>query len=349
MPLDDLLPALVQDVGPEANTKPRVLVLCDVPALSTPQRDAIAAFVEAGGGLLVTHGPRSNAAYCNRELYNAGRGFLPTALDEPTGNEDDPVPTDGLKADPAAHPQPSSFTHPALELFRGNLSGGLGNARFPRWWKLVRPEPAAADSGAPVAVAELTSKNPWFVEKKMGKGRVIQCAVPLDDSWNTNLHRLEVPEFPLLAYELVSYLAGTRGIDYNLMPGEPLVYQPLDDESAAQVTVKPPQGDPVTLEGKDGLFVHKDTRLPGVYAVTTSRNRTVYYVVHPDPQGSEDLSLSSETERAQVGETLGLKYTTDRANILVGDRRDLWWWALFAVIGLLCCEVWMTRRIVKGK
>ena len=33
-------------------------------------------------------------------------------------------------------PDPPTFTHPALELFRGIPIGGLNEAKFPRYWKL---------------------------------------------------------------------------------------------------------------------------------------------------------------------------------------------------------------------
>jgi len=138
VPQEELTTALSQDIGPEPNTRPRVLVLCDVPTLSAEQQEAVGRFLNGGGGVLVTVGPRADARHYNTDLYRNGLGWLPTALEEPSGNEEDPIPIDGVTPDPAAHPQPSSFTHEALEIFRNNLSGGLGNARFPRWWKLAR-------------------------------------------------------------------------------------------------------------------------------------------------------------------------------------------------------------------
>jgi hypothetical protein len=342
VPIEELVSSLDRDVGPEPNTKPRVLVLCDVPLLSAEQRELIGKFVESGGGLLVTHGPRTEQGHANAELYRNGRGWLPTALAEAVGNEDEPLPTDGITLDPAAKPKPKTFKHPALELFRRDDSGGLGNARFPRWWRLVRPESAVDED-------ELTTKAPFLVEKKYGKGRVVQCCVAMDNSWGTNLITREVPEFTLLAYELVAYLAGTRGHDCNLTPGQPLVYQPLDDESLERASLRPPRGDPIELQGKDGLFVHKDTRLPGIYTLTTSRNRTVYFVVHPDARGADNLALCEPRDREAVTEALTVQYPADLAVVLASPQQDLWSWVLFGVIALLCSEVWMTRRIARSR
>src|SRR5205823_1030660 len=107
VPLEELITALTQDVGPEPSTKPRVLILCDVPQLTKDQRDAVGRFVENGGGLLVTSGPRTDGPHYNKELYRNGQGWLPTTLEEQLGNEDDPIPTDGVTMDLAAHPSPA--------------------------------------------------------------------------------------------------------------------------------------------------------------------------------------------------------------------------------------------------
>jgi hypothetical protein len=44
-----------------------------------------------------------------------------------------------------------------------------------------------------------------------------------------------------------------------------------------------------------------------------------------------------------------LAYTDDVKTVLRGPDRDLWWLLLVGVTALLCCEVWMTRRIARGR
>src|SRR5207237_7749343 len=107
-------------------TKPRVLVLSNVPKLTPHQQEGIAQFLAAGGGVLVTLGDRVDAQHYNEDLFRGGQGWLPARLDDVAGNE----------AEVARAPAPlaSSFFHPALELFREVSAGGLGDARFPRWW-----------------------------------------------------------------------------------------------------------------------------------------------------------------------------------------------------------------------
>src|SRR5262249_31865537 len=99
---------------------------------------------------------------------------------------------------------------------------------------------------------------------------------------------------------LISFLAGPRLTDYSLAPGQPIVYPLLDDERnvAAGAVLKTPRGEDVALTEKDGVLTHKDTRLSGVYVLTTPRNRTVYFVVQPEQRG--DLAPWTEKDCKEV-------------------------------------------------
>src|SRR5262249_20788656 len=253
----EALDRLVTALSPEED-KPRVLILCSVPQLNAEQRDAVARFLDNGGGVLVTLGAQVDRRQYNNELYQQGIGWLPGWLDGPPGEEPAPPPAEG-KGDPAAHPLPSSFSHPALELFRGEADAGLGKARFPRWWKVAAPLEGAAAS----TVARFTTLDPFLVERPYGQGRVSLCSAPLDDSWATNRPGgLEVQEFPLLAHELVYYLAGIRSLSFNLVPGQPLIYQPFDGEALGTVQIQPPHGEAKRVEVTQWPLIHDDTREP---------------------------------------------------------------------------------------
>jgi hypothetical protein len=346
-PLDKLVTALGEEMGAEQGSKPRVLILCNVPQLAPDQEEAVARFLQEGGGVLVTLGQRVDRQHYNTALYRGGEGWLPAWLEEPTGEEFVPRPPDG-KSDPAAHPLPASFSHPALELLRGEADVGLGKARFPRWWKAAAPVQGATAS----TVARFSTRDPFLIERPHGKGHVILCTVPLDDSWGTNLHRgLEVQEFPLLAHELVAYLGGARSVNYNLVPGQPLIYQPFGDEAPGTVRIQPPHGDAKEVTVTAWPFIHEDTREPGVYRLTNPAGKIVYYVVQPDPRETEDLSPCQDEDRAKVAEIIPVNYVEEPADILAiaTPSREIWWWLMLAVLALLCGEVWMTRRIVKGR
>ncbi len=316
-------------------TAPRVVVLCNVARLTVPQEAAVAAFLENGGSVLVTCGDRANAEAYNRDLHRGGKGWLPAALAETVGHVNDPAK--------AARPLPATFFHPALEMFREPQPGSLGDARFPRYWKLAVPS-----GGTAVTVARLTGDAPFLVEKPFGAGRVLQTCVPLDNTWRTNL--VELPAFAPLAHELIYYLAGARSAALNLMPGQPLHYRLPKGSAATGWVCEPPDGPERPVDVKEGQIVVEDTQEPGVYILkhaASGSNR--YYVVRNDPAES-DLSPWTEADCERVRQYLpGLEFNDDRSAIVSGILRapqpaELWWLCMIGVVVLLGVEVWLTRR-----
>jgi hypothetical protein len=255
-------------------------------------------------------------------------------------------------------------------------AGGLADARFPRWWKVTTPGRHAP--GVQVAaLRSATDEYPFLVERAYRAGRVLLCAVPLDNSWSTNLP--DLPAFVPLAHELVYYLAGARSAEFNLEPGQPLRYRLDSDRPLQGFELEPPVGEPRPLstdpadrsayharvfpQARGALLVYggerKDpgvdggTREVGVYRLKTPEGGPVYYVVRSDPRES-DLTPCTEQDRERVAAILPVKYENDR-NRLAGawvsetHRQEFWWWLLWGVMGLLCFEVWVTRRLVKNR
>src|SRR5262249_46778459 len=178
VPVKAFDPALLRadlDKG-KPGSRPRVLVLADVPRLSAAQQEGIARFLEEGGGVLVVLGERmeAEAAFYNKELFRGGRGWLPARLEQAAGDRQRP--------DLAASPDLRHAHHPSLELFRDEPNCALGKARFPRWWKVSTP---AQPSSVPVAL--LTTADPFLVEKPYRGGRVLLCTGPPDRSWGAAL------------------------------------------------------------------------------------------------------------------------------------------------------------------
>src|SRR5262249_28674080 len=94
VPVKDFDPALLrQDLDKtKPGSKPRVLVLADVPRLSPAQQQAVGQFLEEGGGVLVFLGERAETetAFYNKELYRGGAGLLPARLDQVAGDQAKP-------------------------------------------------------------------------------------------------------------------------------------------------------------------------------------------------------------------------------------------------------------------
>ncbi|MGH7222347.1 MAG: vWA domain-containing protein [Gemmataceae bacterium] len=370
----------------EPTVRPRVLILRDIARLTAVQQEAIGQFLADGGGVLVTLGPRTLADAYNVSLYRGGKGWLPAHLDgiEPSTGET-PLP---LKAENAAHPAPGGSDHPALRLFVEKAKDGQGPARFPQlgrvrfahWWKLSVGPPSRRSVGPAsrrsvgVQVAALrtaTAEYPFLVEwiDPNRAGRLLQCAVPFDDSWGPELIRSE--SFLPLVHELVYYLAGARSAEFNLEPGQPLRYRLDSDGGIEQYKLQTPLNEmkPLSTNPTDkNTFLAAVDRLPrgstlriegtretGVYRLHTAEDDTIYYVVRPKRVEESDLTPCRDEDRAKVAKLIpGMKYQNDREQlaeewISAHHRQELWWWLLLGMIALLCGEVWLTRRIVNNR
>jgi hypothetical protein len=247
----------------------------------------------------------------------------------------------------AVSPLPASFFHPALDLFREIASGGLADARFPRWYAVNTP----GRNSPAVPVALLSNNDPFLVERPFRAGRVLLSTVPLDNSWRTNLTDLSA--FAPLAHELIYYLAGARSAEHNLQPGQPFLYRPAEETPPGDVVLLSPDGEPKTLTARSWPLVYEGTRETGVYRLKTAEEQTIYYVVQPDPNES-DLTACDEADRAKVSKLVPMTYQDDRTKMLTAltatdAKQEIWWWFLLGVVGLLCGEVWLTRRIVKNR
>jgi hypothetical protein len=359
-----VLSAAETNKAEEMAVRPRVLVLRDVPQLTAAQQEAISQFLADGGGVLMTLGKRVVADAYNMNLYRGGKGWFPALLE-------------GMSKE-AAHPAPGGSDHPALSLFLEKPKDGQGPARYPQlgrvrfsqWWKLTPPGRNSA--GVQVATLRTTSSDsPFLIEwiDPNRSGRLLLCAVPLDDSWGPELIRDEC--FVPLVHELVYYLAGARSAEFNLEPGQPLRYRLESIGDIEQYKLQTPLGQtkPLSTNPADkNTFVVAVDRLPqgsmlrmqgtretGVYRLLTAEGATVYYVVRPKMTEESDLAPSSDEDRDKVAQLIpGLKYLNEHEQpsedwIDEDQRKELWWWLLLGVIALLCGEVWLTRRIVKNR
>lgn len=320
---------LTQDVkGP--GTPPRVVVLADLPRLTTEQQTAVEGYLARGGAVLVTLGESCDAAAWNRVAFRGGQGFLPARVVEVVEGE--------------SRPDPASFTHPAAEAFREPLPGGLHTAEFPRRWRL---DPTGINGPTGTPVARMTTGEPLLVERGFGTGRVIVSAVPLDDSWGTNLPRL--PDFVRLAHELVYFLAGARGADRNLDAAQPIVFTPNPYEPPGPVAVTGPDGRSRSVASTGWPAVIDGPHDPGAYRLTTPAGRTQYFAVRPDPREAV-LTPCSEEDRRKVANLIGRLVSVSSIDEIRDDPggaggREVWWVLMLVVVGLLGAEVWYTRRL----
>ena len=104
------------------------------------------------------------------------------------------------------------------------------------------------------------------------------------------------------------------------------------------------------MEDGTATLIYDETRDPGVYRFREADGKITYFVAQADPRES-DLTPCTAAERDKVKSLVPtIVYEDDRERLkalqLTGeDAQELWWLFWAGVVGLLCGEVWFTRRL----
>ncbi len=155
------------------------IALMSTRGLDRRGRDLIAAYVTAGGGLLIAASPDLDPAI----LATVGE-WQPALSAAEHGERTTLAATD--------------LRHPIFRPF-GALAANLGQVRFDRTWN-VAPEGWSV-------IGRFSNGSPALLERNMGQGRVVLFASDLDRRWNDfPLH----PSFVPFAIEATRYVAGDR-------------------------------------------------------------------------------------------------------------------------------------------
>ncbi|MFZ2640128.1 MAG: BatA domain-containing protein [Verrucomicrobiia bacterium] len=171
----------------------RVLVLANVARVDRALAEKLEQFVASGRGLLVAPGSLAEAADYNQALFQEGRYLLPAKL------------LSVVRAQPNAPIRVS-----ANATWRPELAE-LTQAQVQSWWRL---NPGAGT----FTLATLANGDPLLISRRLGDGRVLQTALPLDNSWSDlPIHPVFVP----LVHEMIYELAIPTQASRNLLVGEP--------------------------------------------------------------------------------------------------------------------------------
>ena len=203
-------------MAPDDLARQAAVVLLSTRRLDRRAREMLAAFVRAGGGLLVAASP------------DVDPSVLSSALPWPEVVPGDPPDTPiTLSA--------TDLRHPVFRPF-GALAANLGQVRFERAWRVRAP-------GWDVA-ARFSDGSPALVERREGEGRVLLFTSDVDRRWNDfPLH----PTFVPFAIEAVRHAAGSREWKHeyfvaNVPQGarpEPGVYHTTRESRMVAVNVDP--------------------------------------------------------------------------------------------------------------
>jgi hypothetical protein len=239
----------------------RVVVLANVNEVPSEVGSSLRRFVEEGGRLVIFAGSKLGPGALGALRI---RGILPAEVE---GTIDGPVRFDAWEVD-----------HP---LFRPFSDPQRGDLRALAFFRVARLKPFPGS----VVLASARGDRPIVVESAVGKGRVLQLAIPADNDWGDwAIHRLYLP----VIHQMMGYLT-------NRLPGSGPVKMASADAMAAPGIVK---------EG-DGLVVRNvEPAESGIDRMTPDEFRDAYRLPGRGEKagGSDQESIPLPGGRERPGE-----------------------------------------------
>lgn len=302
-----------------------VVLLNDV-EVSTSLAKRLARYVDQGGGMFVATGPR---ATWPKEV-----DALPATIGPPVDrSRGDAARVGGLE-----------YGHPVFEPFRAPRSGDFSAIPVYGYRNLT----AAKDARV---LARFDAGTPAVLERRVGRGRILQWSSSLDVAWSDFPTK---PVFPIFVHQAAKHLAGYAEPAPWLTVG-----QVLNASSAAGATKAPlrvlltPSGRrvPVEDEGTDVLEVAEQ----GFYELRGDRNEAEGVVAANVDPAEADLTPIDPREitaaAAGGGGGIGPGGTTEGVPLTREAREKnqrLWWYFLVVGILLLGTDTLLSNRIAKA-
>lgn len=324
-----ILPGAVGQVDPSAY---QAVILANVAALPPAFVARLAAFVEGGGGLLLSLGDRVAPEDYNRALWNNASPLLPGPLGQRRRVPLDRNVTVG-EVDVA---------HPALEAFDDQrLLDSLRSAKVSSYFEV---SPVGGRT-----LMRLSDGSPLLIEKTLGKGRVLLLTSTADSAWN-NLP-LKTGYVPLVQSLVTSMTGGGSGsIDTGITAGTVKRWSAGAAHAGKRLrVVDPKRGEnDVALEPADGeaAGAFAGNHFAGIYRVVSpggGLDIPALYAVNPPPVESRPERIGADELARKLGP---VNHEVLSAGALAegGSRTDL---ALALVVLLLLTllfESWLGQR-----
>ncbi len=306
-------------VDPSSISEYALVVLNDAGPINGALADALLKFVEAGGQMIVSTGPRTTADSFNSSLQRIAPAVLREAVQTKAGES---VAITNVK-----------FDHPIFEVFQE--SGRLAAAHVIGYF---RSEPAATAG----VLARFEDGSPALVESRTGKGRVIMFTSSLGPSWN------DLPLTPLylpFIHQMVRY-AGAReenswyglGQTFTVRKENNGQAPAIDTPGGARLTEtrNTPDGDLLVTAREPGFYRLRYSAQPGFAAVDTDGAEGDFTKVN----FSE--FISGVTGGAGAAEGTGANRNASGEE--VEGRQRVWWSLLLLALLLLLAESILARR-----
>src|SRR5688500_17230723 len=305
-------------VDPSGIPEYSLVVLNDAGPVGGAVADAVMEFVEGGGQVIVSTGPRTAA-----DSLNSLQRIMPATLREAVQT----------KAGESVAMTNVKFDHPIFEVFQE--SGRLAAAHVIGYF---RSEPSATAT----VLARFEDGSPALVESRSGKGRVLLFTSSLGPSWN------DLPLTPLylpFIHQMVRY-AGAReenawyglGQTFTVRKETNGQLPAVDTPAGARLSEgrNTPDGDLLVTARELGFYRLRYNAQPGFAAVDTDGAEGDFTKLNfgefvAGVTGGTGAGEGSDANRNASGEE-------------VEGRQRVWWSLLFLALLLLLAESVLARR-----
>lgn len=308
----------------------RVVVLANVPNLSTDQVRALEQFTYTGGGVIIAPGNLVRPDDYNQMLYRNATGILPAMLQTPTSA--DAAPTALLGID---------LSHPIFQFLKGSPDP-IPQATIARYF------PANPHGGDVRVLASYVTGEPFVVEGAFGHGHVLLVTTPLDADWsNLPLSNFYLP----FVQSCVKYLCAASMSKRNLLPGQMISGNLDGDVEQRTVHVALPDGHSDACElsplGDRVQFRFGPVNEPGEYQVraTTPRGEIEQRFIVAPPAEESDLTSLSPNQSRQLRESLKMTVQVSAAKTSQASTGDFSLW-LFGIV--LVIAVGISESLLAG-
>lgn len=337
----------------------QVIMLANVPSLTSDQLTALRQRVMMGAGVAIFMGPQVDLNVYNNGFFNpvdSTQSLIPWKLGtlKPAAMMQGQLPrmTDVL------------WTHPLLESLYDPILGDLPQTRFFKNFQ-VDETPNEASANATV-LARIGGQTPAIIEQPLGAGRVMLLNVTADDAWSDLPRRKSFVPF---VDQLIDYLAGGQ-VQRNFEVLSPIAMMLPQGSAGSGNEAASSQANPQTTSqatytavGPDGI-VHNaavqkvgvrtlvrfdGVNVPGVYNILNPAGKSVTtFITHAGLRDSRITSADAQMIR-EWWEPAALTLRTPQDAIVDIQSKTatvkLWPW-LIALGGLLLLiEMFLVHRL----
>jgi hypothetical protein len=306
-------------VDPSSLSEYSLVILNDAGPLSGSFSEKLSQFVQAGGQLLISTGPRTDAVEFNKSLERLSPATLREVVQPRQGES---VAISEVK-----------FDHPIFEVFR--QGGRLTGAHVFGYYR-SEPRPTAS------VLARYEDGSPTLIEANVGKGRVLLLSSSLGASWN------DLPLTPLylpLVHQIVRYLGGR---DSNSWYGLGQTFTVAKDS----------QGPPPPVDSPSGSRVSEDRLTPDGDLLVTGREPGFYrlrYSAGPEFTAIDVDSAEGDFTKLDFAQFVagvtggggvpqGFEAGRKQSNEEMEARQKIWWPLLLVALLLLVTESLLSHR-----